>query len=419
MSSEPRVIMFAPLCFPPGNAEAMVNAKLVRAMRAAGWHVDVITDPGVERWYPVDAGAWQDVAEVVHPVVAVSTPCARVGAAAKAVMRTGLLGRLPSWAVPAFEAARALARRRPYDFILSRAVPDTAHFPALMLQRHTRLPWIANWNDPQPAAKALPPYGEGPSAKMTAREGRFYRAIAARCAWHTFPCERLRRYMCGYLPGALASRSSVIPHVALAHRSVPLTDTTRGKTFTICHAGSLRPPRDVRTLLDGTRLFMQDAGSCAIRLRFVAGSSDGILQTARALGLGDIVEICPGATYKEVSAVLASADVLVIIEAHLDEGIFFPSKFVDYIQAGRPILALSPPRGTLSDILGANGGGIAVDAASAPAVAAALTVLHDHWKRGTLDSAYSSRCLFSMFSEQNVLETYRELFDRLSGGSSS
>ncbi len=411
--ASPRIIMFAPLCYPPANSEAIVNAKLVRAMLRAGWHVDVISDPKTLHWYPVD-GTWADLEGAVHKVPASPpTVAARLRAGANALRHAGCLGRYPSWAVPAFEAARDLVKRRPYDFILSRAVPDTAHFPALMLHRHTGLPWIANWNDPQPQAMSPPPYGSGPSSRVSRRDRVFYRAIARDCSWHTFPCERLRRYMCAYLPGSPESRASVIPHVA-AMRDRPRA-VTRRDVFTICHAGYLKPPRDVHPLLEGARLFMRGAGiSRGLRLQFVADQGDGIENAARELDLSGLVEVRPATGYAEVGAILEAADVLAIVEADLEEGIYFPSKFVDYVQAGRPILALSPSRGTLADVLGAHGGGLAVDCASPGAIAAAIGVLHAHWRQGTLDSSYGSSRLADLFSEQTVLDAYRDLFRRLS-----
>jgi hypothetical protein len=101
---------------------------------------------------------------------------------------------------------------------------------------------------------------------------------------------------------------------------------------------------------------------------------------------------------------------LVIVEAPLKEGVFMPGKLVDYVQIGRPILALSPAVGTIVDILSKHGGGIAVDSQSPDAVAQAFQTLYVHWTKGTLNRTYSSACLASLFSEDRVRQLYMDLF---------
>jgi hypothetical protein len=76
-------------------------------------------------------------------------------------------------------------------------------------------------------------------------------------------------------------------------------------------------------------------------------------------------------------------------------------------------LAVSPTNGTLHDIISQFGGGIAVDVGSPNAVAQALHNFHAEWKKGTLDEKYGSYRLFSLFSENRVLEQYMEIFRRI------
>jgi hypothetical protein len=52
MKHNPRIIMFAPYCYPPVGSEAIVTSKLVYAMLKAGWGVDVVTQANVVEYYP-------------------------------------------------------------------------------------------------------------------------------------------------------------------------------------------------------------------------------------------------------------------------------------------------------------------------------------------------------------------------------
>lgn len=54
-------------------------------------------------------------------------------------------------------------------------------------------------------------------------------------------------------------------------------------------------------------------------------------------------------------------DCLVLLEARLKKGIFFASKFTDYAQLEKPILAISPTNGFAADTLAQFGGGISVN----------------------------------------------------------
>jgi uncharacterized membrane protein YeiH len=103
----------------------------------------------------------------------------------------------------------------------------------------------------------------------------------------------------------------------------------------------------------------------------------------------------------------------VVLEAPCNQGIFFPSKFVDFVQTGRPILAVSPVNGTLADILTASGGGIVADCLSPDAVEVAIKTLYVAWKRGSLESMYGSSRLFNLFDENYVIGQYLEIFSRI------
>ncbi len=69
-------------------------------------------------------------------------------------------------------------------------------------------------------------------------------------------------------------------------------------------------------------------------------------------------EKCPGhikcfdpIPYLESLKVLTDADILMVIDAPLKDSPFFPSKLADYIGAGKPIVALTPPSSTTTEII--------------------------------------------------------------------
>jgi len=402
--------MIAPACFPTTNPEAMVNAKLALAMVRGGWDVDVVTAQGkIVSWYPQRTGVWGELAERIHVVPTVApTLWNKVWTTSRAAVRTGQIYGA-RWALPAMRKAIELAGRKDYDVVLSRSHPADAHLAALGVCQRTHLPWIANWNDPDPMVRFPVPYGNGPDAPLAPGIGRFFRAVARRASWHTFPAERLRRYMAAQWP-AMEGKSSTIPHVAMAG---PSATPPEGGEFTICYAGSLKPPRDARVLLEGAQRFAQRRGLAAPFLRFMVDHEDLLRQCARQAGAEHLLDVQPPRPYEDMPQHLARSTVLAVIEPELEEGIFLPSKVIDYAQIGRPILAVSPRTGTLNDLLNEHGGGLAVDCRDSTAVEQAIDTLYDCWQRGTLSTRFKSASLLDLFAPARVIQLLGEVIRRV------
>jgi glycosyltransferase involved in cell wall biosynthesis len=413
--TKPRILMIAPVFYPypPIWPEGIVNANLAMAMKRAGWHIDVIVagyQGGTDR-YPSDAVQKRELADNVHIVkigrqVKTHAP-KRLMNLIRGLLLTGRLLRQLDWGLSVLEIAEKLNRHVHYDVILSRAIPDYAHFAALLVHQRTRIPWIANWNDPVPNHKFPPPYGQGPDSPLTPNRQKWYNSICDHCTWHTFPSHRLRSYMCSYLPGNILSKSSVVHHVAIGKHDFGIQSSD---SFSMCYAGSVLPPRDVNVFFEGIKRFKQTLNNeASFFVRFLVDKPELVSNCAKSKGIEELIVIEPAVPYSQMPELLAQSHVLVIIEAPLEEGIFMASKIVDYVQIGRPILSLSPKIGTNADLLEKYGGGIAVDCQSPDSVVQALRTLFNHWKSGTLNQAYGSDRLFDHFSVQTVLKQYQAL----------
>jgi glycosyltransferase involved in cell wall biosynthesis len=422
----PRVLMFVPSLVSLDNPEAIVNAKFLAASLNAGWRIDAVTVEPRTPWYPTEDGVLSSTVQTALHIVKL----ARRRSVRDLVhrVRSGWACRPfcppygSPWSMLALQRARRLLRQQDYQFIISRALPMEAHIPALLLSRETGLPWIANWNDPAPLYMAPRPYGNGPTFQPVNRRivrGIFSRnlrrllgAVSRQAAWHTFPCERLRRYVCSYLPAPVFSRSSVIPHVALDRLKQPPQHPTGA--FTLCYSGSLKRPRDPGTFLQAIRLFLdQVRPEKQVGVKFVGAHLEDVVPLVAALGLENFVTVEKAVPYETSLARLSRETVLVIIEAQMKEGVFLPSKLVDYVQAGRPILAISPRQGTVADLLAEKNAGLCADGESVPEIAAAVTALYHAWKKGTLEIEFASDRLWQKFSQESVLENYHALFDSL------
>jgi len=407
-TDKPRILMFAPFCYPPASAESIVTAKLLLAFLDAGWEIDVIAQADSGQFYPYDIkGIWEPIAEITKNIdvskgfrIFDKLPNSKLK---RTLSRTQSL----IWVAKAVYAARCLSAKKKYDFMLSRVAPQYGHLPALIISKEFNIPWIANWSDPMPPQKAPQPYGRGPTAQIPYLLNKYYMEISRKASWHTFPSERLRRYFCYYMPN-ITNNSSVIPHVALD--GVERKNPSNTESFILCHIGGLGL-RNPKTFLEGVKLFLQQTKvNSYFYVKFVGLESDAIREIAINLGIGKLISIEGAKSYEDSLTIAETSTVMVIIEAPCEEGIFFPSKFVDFVQSGKPILAVSPKVGMLSDILSSNGGGIAVDCKSPGKIAEAINILYLKWQRGTLNENFGSNRLFNLFNEQKVLEEYKKLF---------
>lgn len=410
---KPRVLMVAPFCFPPRNAEAFVNVKLVEAMLDDGWTVDVITDGRCHsQYYPARTSAWERISSVAHVVREQDMP-GRARALVDA-LRDPWPASLASirWVPAAADRACALLASRRHDVVLSRSIPDDAHAVAWMVKRRAGVPWIANWNDPQPAAKLPRPMGGGADARLPRADAWLYRSVADGADCITFPCERLRRYMLRYLPGAALARTAVVPHVGGACTVMP--PRRPGDDLVVLHAGDLHPPRSPVPLLDGLRRHLARHPESRMRVEFLTHDARNIAAVTREMGLSAHVRVRPGVSYDEVREVLAAADVLAIVEGDVEEGVFLPSKLVDYADVGRPILAIGPRPGTVADLLGAHGGGLSVDVRDHAAIADALDRIWTWWRTGLWPPELDGTALRALFAPAAIRTAYLELFERVS-----
>jgi glycosyltransferase involved in cell wall biosynthesis len=408
--------MFAPAFAPFGNPEAIVNNKLVLAFLHAGWEVDVITrnlaDESEYNYGSKWVEPWLPLKDITHTVDYVAGgKFRRIVESVWGGFRMGHLIAGCRWASYAYELGLALHKQKKYNFIMSRALPFSAHLPAMKLSKDTGVPWIANWNDPWHLVMTSKAKGN-----LTSNLGLFYshfcKLVKSRSVWMTFPSEYLRQCICRYLGQYSLKKSSVIPHVALA---VPyLNQYRKGDVFKICYAGRLWTDQDPTMFLKALKNVMnkKDARN-KIEFKFIGIDDIGLYKLGAAHQLQSNI-ICLGRLdYLETLERCANSDVLLIIDPLTYYGIQLRSKVVDYVQTGRPILAISPKHGTTNDILSTYGGGIAVDCTSDEKITEALEKLYDHWERGTLDENYSSERLCKLFSPETIINSYRTLFEKL------
>lgn len=257
--------------------------------------------------------------------------------------------RWASWQPAAIFAGRQLIQRYQPDAIWSTYPVATAHQIGASLAENSKLPWIADFRDPM----AQDDYPTDPAQwqRFSQLEQRIARTAA--CMVMTTPgalsmyrdrfpsaAHKMRLIENGYDEAAFAGLT----------RDTALTDGY----LTLLHSGIVYPDeRDPRPLLSALAQFQASNPRLAqrLRLRFRAPvHSDLLRKLAESNGVADLVEILPPIGYRDALAEICRADGLLILQAsNCNQQI--PAKLYEYLRAGRPIIALTDPKGDTAQAL--------------------------------------------------------------------
>ena len=163
--------------------------------------------------------------------------------------------------------------------------------------------------------------------------------------YSVIPSDRLCHYMDKYVHFH-QDRIRIVPHVALTDK--PHNKRVDGKLRMLV-SGNNRSPRDPRLLLNA---FMRVVSTSVLdaELVFVGSVDDDIKSLIIALKANSYIKILPAVSYEESMDMLKDYDLAILIEAPCDEGIFLPTKIVDFMQVRIPVFAISPKVGILNDL---------------------------------------------------------------------
>ena len=409
-----RILLFATGFAPYSFSENLVNSKLALAIQNRGWHIDVISAVDEGPAYSTTwAKPWMSLKDNTHEIT--NSAAASSFLFFKRCLDSCAMGHpLPyvRWARQAYRKGLELHEDKPYDVILSRSISCVSHLPALAFHKKTGVPWIANWNDP-PGFLFPAPYHIRTNWFWQSIWSRYYRAVARAATFNTFPSERLANYMQRHLSCFPAKKTRIIPHLMLDGYE-PEIQPESG-VFRLCHAGNLANERDPGMFLAALRRLIDNEGKgTAIEFEVIGVENDKLRQQISQLNLQDYVHCLGTMSYVNTMNRLAQSTIPVLIEAPCEEGVFLPSKLADYVQSGRPMLAVSPENGTVADTLNKNGGGIAVDCTAVADIYRGLKALFEHWKTGTLDLQYSKK-LHKNCMSTTVIGQYETLFEQICG----
>ena len=337
-----KILFIAPASIPIFGAEAIVNVKLLYALLDAGYEIDLVSKKNKWADYPESDLSISDRLNSINTISVDNniTPCA-IFQHIMSFFTFGTVYRGSHWAYKALQYIKRHIDVSKYDAVITKNGPS--ELIGYWLKKNKGLKWIATWNDPFPKNSYPVPYGIGP-----VRQPWYMRkliAIMRSADYSVIPSDRLYRYMDGYVH-FYEERIRIIPHVALA--DVPCQKRQDGE-IKILVSGNNKSPRDPRPLI---KAFSKVIASAKIKAKlvFVGGLDDDVDILIRDLHVENYIKILPAVSYEDSMNMLRSYDLAILIEASCSEGIFLPTKIVDFMQVQIPVLAISPKIGVLNDL---------------------------------------------------------------------
>jgi glycosyltransferase involved in cell wall biosynthesis len=227
--------------------------------------------------------------------------------------------------------------------ILSSSPPESVHLAARDVARATRLPWVADFRDPWiPLAFREPPT-RWHWSRQRALERRVLESADRVTAASRTHAEALKQ-MLG------SARADRVDHVANGYEPaapagpvpaepVPADD----ERFIVAFTGTMAQLPDTEVLLESVHEVLAHLPEARRRLRVrLAGPFEqGYLDRAVALGLTGIVEFTGPVAHAEARQLQRRADLLVLLKPGGPRFVtMVPGKLYEYLDAGRPLVAL-------------------------------------------------------------------------------
>jgi glycosyltransferase involved in cell wall biosynthesis len=284
------------------------------------------------------------------------------------------------WARQARRAAARLLAEDRYDAILTSSPPDSVHMAGRRLRASTGLPWIVDFRDPWVGLYFRKP----PTAWHRARHARMERAVLEE-ADVVLAASRTHADAPGAASGA---KPRSIVHLPNGFEPID-ADACAGATldvpensFAICFTGTLSLMPDTEVFLEAVDEVLADRPEARRRLRVrLAGPYDlSYEDRSLALGLKGIVGFPGPLSHAQSRALQRRADLLMLWKPR-GYPTMVPGKLYEYLDAGRPLLAVLPHDDESAELVRRSGGEV-VAPGDRTALAQAIARRYDAWRQG-------------------------------------
>jgi glycosyltransferase involved in cell wall biosynthesis len=360
-------ILIVVYCYPPILVPAtMCYVKVVKGLKELGHDVEIVTidhrsfdapdkgllDPTMEQVVPggvVNHVVWSWEINPLFRALKRFSPI-------RDLLYPLFEPRKREWVFPAMQYLKRLGLES-YDAILTCSKPDSNHLIGLELKRRANIPWIAYLSDPWVDM----PWQNYPSKRIAAYHLDLETKVMSAADHILFTSEETRSLVMLKYPPQFHAKSGVLPHCFVPDWYGRVTDANppADGPVKILHTGHFYGARSpIPIFRAAARLNSEEPMAGKLKIVMYGGMAAEDQRFISKNGLSDIVEIHGTIPYLKSLEKMRSADYLLLVEAPpklLTGSIFLPSKLVDYLGSGKPILGVTPLHGTSARVLAETG----------------------------------------------------------------
>ena len=230
---------------------------------------------------------------------------------------------------------------------------------------------------------------------------------------HIFTSTYMRDYLIKDHRLKLIRKSFIAPHIS-PYWNTPIQHVKKD-ILTFRHAGIINKYRNPNILFDGIRKFLEKNKDAAKFIRFefmgrnYAGTNSKPITPPS--DLRNVISFVEQKNLNKTWEWISEADILLLLEFHFSEGIFFYAKLSDYLHTSRPILSLGPKKGVVADLF-KKGGGIIASPDNSDQISNAINKIFTLWHSKNLDKISRNVSLAEDVHPNNIVPIYEEAFKK-------
>lgn len=249
-------------------------------------------------------------------------------------------------------AARQIIRTRlsSCDVLVTFGQPMVDHLAGLRIKKKTGVRWVAHFSDP---------WADNPFDSRARDWLASESAVLQAADLAIFTSQETIDLVYAKHPDAWRAKARVLPHSydASLYPSVGL----KNDHVIVRYLGNLFAGRGPEPLFEAMLILRGRSPELLsrVRLEFIGEAPMEFVSHPLLSRLpAQCVKFLPKVGYLQSLALAKSADLLLNIDGPASTSVFLPSKLIDYVGAGRPILGISPP-GTAARLIHRLGGWVA------------------------------------------------------------
>jgi len=224
------------------------------------------------------------------------------------------------------------------DVLVTFGEPMSDHLFGLRLKRRLGVPWVAHFSDPW-----VDSLYRRAAILSNIVNRRLERDVVMAADRLVFTSAETVELVMGKYPVAWRNKAAVVPH---SYDPALYPKATRNATPVARYIGNFYGRRTPLPLFRGLRLLAEcDPASLKDwRFELVGRAARRHLwhPAFRALPSG-LVNVKPTVPYTHSLTLMTQSDLLLVIDAPDDLSVFLPSKLIEYLGAGVPIMGIVPP----------------------------------------------------------------------------